>query len=279
MAREHSAPALTATPRSCPQCGSATGCDTGLTAAPWTIIACDGCGFAYMTAAASYEDLAEAAAWSRSFHEEKKRRAERRPLFDWLDQRTRWRLHLLPRPETWKFTAEAVDAGTVVDIGCGAGGNLLRLGAGVTPIGIEIDREQALKTDALLKERGGRCIAAPALEGLALFQDDEIDAAMLNSFLEHETAPLPLLEALRRKLKPGGVAVLKTPNFASWNARVMKSAWCGIRIPDHVNYFTPASMKEMAESAGFAVAFPRLANLPTNDNFWTFLTKPLAAAQ
>jgi hypothetical protein len=96
---------------------------------------------------------------------------------------------------------------------------------------------------------------------------------MLNSFLEHEAAPADLLSILHAKLKLDGLAIVKVPNFASWNAAVMKSAWCGIRIPDHVNYFTPRSLATMARKAGFAISFPRLANLPTNDHFWAFLRK------
>ena len=94
---------------------------------------------------------------------------------------------------------------------------------------------------------------------------------MLNSYLEHEIDPAGVLEALRPKLKPEGVAVVKVPNFGSWNAAVMKGNWCGVRLPDHVNYFTQGSLAALAERLGYRVDYPGSANLPTNDNFWAFL--------
>ena len=264
---------VTPVKRSCPQCAGDDGVDLELAPAPWTIVRCRECSFVYMTSGPSYADLSETLAWSQSYKNETDRRTKKRPVFYWFDQKTRWRLHIFPRPETWRYMSKLVHKGAVVDIGCSNGANLLRLPETVTPFGVEIGKARAEESDNKLRARGGMCLHAPATEGLAQFEDEKFSGAMLNSFLEHENAPAPLLSVLYKKLTIGGVAVVKIPNFASWNAAIMKSAWCGVRIPDHVNYFTPKSLAAMAEKAGFVVTFPRFANLPTNDNFWAFLRK------
>ncbi len=258
-------------PRNCPQCNGADYDDLGLGNADWTIGACRACGFAYLTEALPYEDLSEDHAWEKSFAVEAKRRKKKRPVFSWIDEKTRWRLHIFPRPETELFLSKFVPAGNVIDVGCGSGGHVLRLPEMTTPFGVEVSKGLAAQADALFRSKGGHCVHAPSTEGLKQFEDGMFDGAMLNSYLEHEIQPLDVLHQVRRVLKPSGIAVVKVPNFGSLNAKVMRSSWCGIRLPDHVNYFTEGSLEKMAASAGLTTRFPRLANLPTNDNFWAFL--------
>ncbi len=71
---------------------------------------------------------------------------------------------------------------------------------------------------------------------------------------------------LGRKLRKGGIAVIKVPNFGSVNRMVRGPKWCGIRLPDHVNYFTRDSLTKLADQAGFDIHFPFLLSLPTDDN-------------
>lgn len=262
---------LDAIPRDCPRCKTSNFKDLGLGRDEWTIGKCTSCGFAYLTSAPTYEALSEKYAWEKSFQKEAKRRKKARPLFSWLDAKTRWRLHIFPRPETEKFLKKLVPTGNVVDIGCGSGGHVMQLVPGVTPYGVEISKSLAAEAETAFSSHGGYCVHAPSVEGLSTFEDNFFDGAMLNSYLEHETSPLEVLDGVRRVLKPDGIAVVKVPNFGSVNAMVMRSNWCGIRLPDHVNYFTETSLKEMANDVGLTASFPRLSNLPTNDNFWAFL--------
>ena len=229
------------------------------------------CGFVYMRNCADYTELSENISWSKQFAAQKVERQNTRPVFDYIDQKTRWRLHLFPRPETYRFTNQLVARGNVVDLGCSAGANLMRLHHGLKPFGVEIEKLRAQQADEVLKTRDGSCVHAPAIEGLERFADDFFHGAMLNSFLEHESQPLKLLRVMRDKIRPDGVCIVKVPNCSSINAKIMKSSWCGIRIPDHVNYFTPKSLATLAAKAKFRCEFPAAANLPTNDNFWTFL--------
>jgi len=258
--------------RTCPSCGSRDHKPVGIAREPWELVRCVGCGFVYLPTAPTYDELQNEFEWDHSARAEKKRRKRERPIVSWLDAKTRWRLHMFPRPETFSFVQKLVPAGgRVLDVGCGDGRQGLRLGEEYVPFGVEISPPLGRAADDAFRPRGGSAITAPAIEGISSFEDGFFDGAMLNSYLEHEIEPAGVLEALRPKLKPGGVAVVKVPNFGSWNAAVMKQNWCGVRLPDHVNYFTPQSLGVLSRRLRYTVEYPSAANLPTNDNFWAFL--------
>jgi hypothetical protein len=82
-----------------------------------------------------------------------------------------------------------------------------------------------------------------------------------------------VLSELHRTLAPGGVALIKVPNHASLNRRVTGRKWCGYRYPDHLNYFTPASLRRMAEACGYEARFGPTDRLPTSDNMYARLHK------
>lgn len=77
--------------------------------------------------------------------------------------------------------------------------------------------------------------------------------------------PPPVLRELHRTLVPGGAAIVKGPNFGSLNRMVMGNRWCGFRYPDHLNYFTPRTLRAAAEACGFRARFGLTFRLPTSD--------------
>jgi hypothetical protein len=64
---------------------------------------------------------------------------------------------------------------------------------------------------------------------------------------------------------------VKTPNFASLNRRAMGMRWSGFRFPDHVNYFTPATLSEIARRTGFRAQYGWGDRNPTSDSLWGVL--------
>jgi hypothetical protein len=52
-------------------------------------------------------------------------------------------------------------------------------------------------------------------------------------------------------LKPGGIFYVLVPNVDSAEARVFGSYWHGLELPRHLFHYSPASLKFLAESAGF----------------------------
>ena len=82
-----------------------------------------------------------------------------------------------------------------------------------------------------------------------------------------------MVHNLYAKMAPGGLAAVKVPNYGSLNRRLMQGRWCGFRFPDHVNYFDKASLRRLAEDAGFRAEIPLWQSLPTDDNMLAILVK------
>jgi hypothetical protein len=97
---------------------------------------------------------------------------------------------------------------------------------------------------------------------------------LVESYLEHEVQPAEVLRELSRVLRAGSAIILKLPNYACWNRRVRGMNWCGFRLPDHVNYFTPDTLRTMLGQQGFEIVrFTFLDRLWTNDNMWCVARK------
>jgi len=56
--------------------------------------------------------------------------------------------------------------------------------------------------------------------------------------------------------------------------RVIGAKWCGFRYPDHVNYFTLHSLRDVAARAGFSCQLVNKISLPVDDNISVLLRKP-----
>ena len=97
---------------------------------------------------------------------------------------------------------------------------------------------------------------------------------MMHSYLEHEVQYRELLAGCFRCLKPGGKAFVRVPNFSSVNRRMSGAKWPGFRYPDHVNYFTPKTLRAAATEAGFDFKLTNKATIWLDDNIQALLIKP-----
>jgi SAM-dependent methyltransferase len=261
--------------RACPLCGhdNAAGPASRYSHAAWEVKDCARCGFVYIEKAPDYEALFSEMAWERTTKIEDRRRAEIRPFSYGFSKKTRARMRILPRNKMHLLVEAHARPGNVIDLGCGDGMAMADLSADFVPFGVEISTHLAASAKQVFDARGGRAINAPSLEGLKEFPDAFFTAASLRSYLEHEMKPLPVLRELHRTLAPGGVAIVKVPNYGSLNRMVMGRKWCGFRYPDHLNYFTPGTLSAMAERCGYRVWFGLTFRLPTSDNMYAVLTK------
>jgi SAM-dependent methyltransferase len=232
----------------------------------WPVVECTCCHFVYLKQAPVYDALNDEFAWEKSHAAE----AEKRSKKPWakLDRATRWRL-LFGKLLDNRSRSKA--QGRVLEVGCG--GNT-RVPAGAVPFGIEISEGLAAVAAPVFEARGGRCVHAPALTGIQQFASSFFDAIVMRSYLEHEAHPYVVLLSAAAKLKPGGRIYVRVPNFASPNRYVMGAEWCGFRFPDHVNYFTPRTLKALATRAGLKY---RRVNWysPFDDNITAEFIKPL----
>jgi SAM-dependent methyltransferase len=257
--------------RACPACGRDNAGAPVLTpsVAPWALKACGRCGFVYLENAPVYAALEEHFAWEKTYQAERVRREREEPVLQWVGRRLIDARRLLPRRGLIPLTERFVPAGDVLDVGCSDGILLARLPPRYVPHGIEISAALARLAAAAVAPRGGSVIQASALDGLRQLAGGRFSGVWMHAFLEHELMPLDVLREAGRVLRPDGCLIVKVPNYASINRRVRGARWCGFRFPDHVNYFTPASLRDMARAAGLRVVRMSLSDrMPTSDNMW-----------
>lgn len=261
--------------RNCPLCGrdNSNQPNNAYSFDVWAIKDCPSCGFTYIDKAPDYAKLFEELSWEATTKIEEQRRAELRPVGYKASKLTRLRMRILPRKQMPLMLEAWAKSGNVIDLGCGDGAPLNDLGPGFVPFGVEVSTALADAADLRFQAHGGTCVNAPTLEGLKRFPDNFFSAATARSYLEHELHPLPVLAELQRVLQPGGVVIVKVPNYGSINRRVMGAKWCGFRYPDHLNYFTPKTLVKMAKAAGYSAHFGLTYTLPTSDNMYAVLKK------
>ncbi len=137
---------------------------------------------------------------------------------------------------------------TVCDVGCGYGMNLLHCAEG--SYGIELDQY---------------CIDFAAALGLRLekrnidqgdFTDlPKVDAVWCSALLEHVDSPHVVLRKLNGLLNPNGVVCIFVPTISPLSflrhLPVVGKYFDGYLYGDHINGFTPATLRFMCERAGF----------------------------
>lgn len=257
--------------RSCPLCSRASGTAplSRYSDSLWLLKVCPDCGFVYLAHAPVYEELVSEHSWEKSSVEWKETRKERHPILFWISRRTRWRFRLFRRKSVEDMLSRFVSGGNVLDVGCGKGDQLRKLPDRYVPFGVEISEAEAACAEEHIQRRGGKIVVGPAIEGLREFPDGIVDGVFMRSYLEHEAAPGGVLEETRRVLRPGGVLVIKVPNFACVNRMVLGRHWSGFRTPDHLNYFTPRTLRVMCREAGLVILrFGLRDRLPFGDNMW-----------
>ncbi len=256
--------------RPCPACEATRATRLAAYSPPgWDVVSCDACGFVYLANPATYEALKEDLAWEKTYVEKTKKGGSspvsglNRRLRKWVGHRPGSR-----GDQAWM---RAFGKGAVLDIGCG---DFLRPPAPMVPYGIELSTALHAKIDPIMRARGGYCLQAPGAEGIWQFAPEFFNGVLMSSYLEHEVDVARVLSGAYRTLKPGAAVFVRVPNFGSLNRRVMGARWCGFRYPDHVNYFTLASLRRVAARAGFSTQLLNRANLWVDDNIQALLIKP-----
>jgi 2-polyprenyl-3-methyl-5-hydroxy-6-metoxy-1,4-benzoquinol methylase len=239
----------------------------------WEIVECAACKMVFIGNEITYEVQIEEHDWLDDYPKEMSRRKERHPFLLFLSRYTR-RL----RPETngrlLKQTLHWRSGGKLVDFGCGDASFIERASRKFDVTGIEISPRLA----AMSRQRmpWGNILEGPVTQlAEKSLPANAFDVVTQFGYIEHEWHPTAGVRAAYRVLKPGGVTLIKTPNYASWNRLVMGTDWCGYHIPAHCNYFTPETLAKMLRRAGFEpLPRPLLDLLPTSDSLWMAARKP-----
>jgi 2-polyprenyl-3-methyl-5-hydroxy-6-metoxy-1,4-benzoquinol methylase len=252
--------------RPCPLCG---GLDREVQARRdgWDIVQCARCDMVFLASELAYSVQAKDHDWVEEHTKELAQRREKQPLVLFLSRSTRW-LHPEPTARLLAQTLRWRGEGKLVDFGCGDGRFLALASARFDVTGIELSPQGA----ELARQRTSRerIFEGPVTEvaGNAL-PSAGFDIVTQFGYIEHEWHPLAGLRAAHRLLKPGGLTILKTPNYASWNRHIRGMNWCGYHIPAHCNYFTPETLGKILREAGFEpLPRPLADRLPTSDSLW-----------
>ncbi len=173
--------------------------------------------------------------------------------------RTREEALALAGPERYKIeiVRAHVSSGRILEIGPGYGSFAgLAKEAGFEVIGVEMDS----RCCAFLEETMG-IKAIHSRDPAAAVRDlDPVDAAVLWHVVEHLPDPLRTLEAVGRKIRPGGILVAATPNPSAWQFRVMGRKWPHVDAPRHLLLIPSATLARHVEKTGF-----RIVSVTTTD--------------
>lgn len=150
------------------------------------------------------------------------------------------------------YIARAVNArapGRVVDIGCGLGELLEQIDPRHERIGLD-PSEKAVATAA---ERSGAVTVRGVLEP-GRFEPASCDTFVAHHVIEHVDDPVALVRLVHEALRPGGLFVVGTPNFASAAARLFGERFRLLHDPTHVSLFTDDSLMRLLRDSGFRIA-------------------------
>jgi len=256
--------------RSCPQCEN-TGFEesSNYSSGEWRVGSCTSCRFVYLRNVPIYDRMIDEFAWEKTKPAESDRRKKDRPVSVAISTVSRKVRKPFRKAEKDIFTS-LFKLGPVLDVGCGNGE---RIPECFVPYGVELSQGLCDSANGRMKPRGGYVVHAPAVDGVAEFEDNFFTGIILRSFLEHEWQPKLLLQRALRVLRDDGAIFIRVPNYASWNRKVRGSNWCGFRYPDHVNYFTSESLGRMTRESGFDMRLLNPYKLSIDDNIKAVLTK------
>lgn len=142
---------------------------------------------------------------------------------------------------------------TLLDIGCGTG-NFLQVAqkAGWQITGTEI----ASRATSLASQNVGNHILQGDIVDLDL-PTSSYDLITNYHVIEHLLDPVAQLQRCHELLAPDGILFIETPNIQSLGSKIKGKNWSHIIPPEHIIYFSPASLKYALEQAGFKQFFVR----------------------
>lgn len=142
------------------------------------------------------------------------------------------------------------DRGSFLDIGCATGMLLEKMKKrGWKEKGVEVCAPSA---EYGIKERGVD-IHTGTLES-ADFPSEMFDVVHASHLIEHLADPEAFLAEIARIVRPGGRALITTPNAAGLQPRLFGKKWRSA-IADHMHLFTRRTLHQMLEKQGFEIEY------------------------
>jgi 2-polyprenyl-3-methyl-5-hydroxy-6-metoxy-1,4-benzoquinol methylase len=184
---------------------------------------------------------------------------------DALDPRSHFALKYLARLHSVLAAVRRhVPAGSqVLEVGCAqANASLLLAEEGYHTVALDLMPE-ALAYARRKRERGEFCVLCGSADTLPI-RDGCLDAVLVGELLEHCARPADILRCLARALRPGGTAIITTPNgewigsvdrtYSSLTPDDTEARQFGRGGEDHLYTFTLGELLSVVREAGLRVA-------------------------
>ena len=139
-------------------------------------------------------------------------------------------------------------AGRLLDLGCAYGFFLKEAERYFDVAGIELAEDAA----AYCRSAGLKVLSGVADEA-NMARIGKVDVITLFDVIEHLPQPQETLALCDRYLKPGGIIMITTGDFASPLARLAGARWRLMTPPQHLWFLTPESMRRTAAALGLAL--------------------------
>ncbi len=156
-----------------------------------------------------------------------------------------------------------VPGGRILDVGCGAGAFLSKLGPQWEAYGTDLNAVAAERA----REEFGIQVRVGRLTELG-YPAGFFDVVNLRGVLEHFEDPFAYLAESFRILKPGGLAAINTPNIDSLCAWVYREKFRLVDPRFHITYFSTRTLRRILERAGLRVERTRYFYLGTPYADW-----------
>lgn len=150
-----------------------------------------------------------------------------------------------------------------LDVGCSTGfvveaardAGWEAIGTDLNPSAIEFGRTRQLDLRTVSLDDAG-------------FEAGSFDAVSLFDVLEHLLAPVETIRACVRLLRPGGIVFLYVPNYDSASRLLMGKDAHFIWPTHHLNYYTPATIRDLLARQGLETAYIATEGLDIADYLW-----------
>lgn len=137
----------------------------------------------------------------------------------------------------------------LLEVGCGFGYFLTAAArAGFDVCGIDASPRAVAEAS---RRAPGR-VARGSLDAAEL-AGRRFDVIFAAHVVEHVSEPRAFVAKLASHLAPGGVLVLVTPNVKSLLARVSGRRWVSFKVPEHVAFYAPDTLRRLLVEAGLEV--------------------------
>ncbi len=228
----------------CPMCGSDRS-KVAFEEPPYSVRRCAACGLGWVTPRLGESELAA------MYVDDSYWRSASPKTHGYHDYRADERLYLETfRRRLGHVLRDGPHGGRALDVGCAAGFCLAALRErGFEAHGVEVSATIARHATERLHfdtVHVGTLNSAP-------WSDGSFDLITLWDVVEHVVDPRALLVKARGLLAPGGLLVLETQNIDSTFARLLGRRWHHYKHAEHIYHFTPATIRTLLRSAGFAV--------------------------